>query len=149
MFGKHVELQKEEGSWPKVCVPAQVRTFYKLIICEHWSVMVKWSIINTNRNGDHFIKLCGETIWRTRSRSGFPSGILVFISGVHGRWWASGSGCGLVVLTLQLLLCLRGFSHWALRTGVGCGAEHLFKAASAVVCSAYFRLKPAEMKKCS
>lgn len=30
--------------------------------CEHCGVMVKWFIINTNANGNHFIKLLGEAV---------------------------------------------------------------------------------------
>lgn len=30
--------------------------------CEYCGVMVKWSIINTNANGNHFIELLGEAV---------------------------------------------------------------------------------------
>lgn len=67
---------------------------------------------------------------------GFWSSCLVHAGGGGPR-----GDCGLAALALQLLLCSPGGARRALRAGVGCGAEHLFKAASAaVVCSAYFRL---------
>lgn len=30
--------------------------------CEYCSVMVKWSIINTNANGNNYIKFLGEAV---------------------------------------------------------------------------------------
>lgn len=61
----------------------------------------------------------------------FPSGILVFLSGCAPR----------AALALQLpVLGPPGAALCALRAGLGRGAEHLLKAASAVVRPAYFRL---------
>lgn len=104
---------------------------------------VEWSIINTNTNGNHFMKLCGEAIWR--SRPGFCQGDF----GLHIRVGARGDGRGLAALALQFLLRPPGGARRALRAGVGGGAEHLFKAASALVRPAYFRLKGAEKQTCS
>lgn len=68
----------------------------------------------------------------------FPSGILVFLSGCAPR----------AALALQLpVLGPPGAALCALRAGLGRGAEHLLKAASAVVRPAYFRLKRADTQK--
>ena len=79
---------------------------------------------------------------------GFLSGILVFIPGVRGAMATADWG-GLAALALQFLFRPPGAARGALRAGVGRGAEYLFKAASAVVRPAYFRLKGAETQKCS
>lgn len=70
----------------------------------------------------------------------FLSGILVFIPGVRGAM-ASADWGRLAALALQFLLCPPGAARRALRAGMGRGVEYLFKAASAVVRPAYFRLK--------
>lgn len=69
----------------------------------------------------------------------FLSGILVFIPGVRGAM-ASADWGRLAALALQFLLCPPGAARRALRAGMGRGVEYLFKAASAVVRPAYFRL---------
>lgn len=62
---------------------------------------------------------------------------------------ARGDGLGLAGLALQFLLRPPGGARRALRAGMGGGAEHLFKAASALVRPAYFRLKGAEKQTCT
>lgn len=66
--------------------------------------------------------------------------VLQWDFGLHIRVGARGDGLGLAALALQFLLRPPGGARRALRAGVGGGAEHLFKAASARVRPAYFRL---------
>ena len=79
----------------------------------------------------------------------FRSGCLVAASeGALGGGGARRRLQGAALALQLLLLGPPGPAPRALRAGVRRGAEHLFKAASAVVRPAYFRLKWAETQAC-
>lgn len=88
-----------------------------------------------------------ETLWRGHLK--VKAWVLQWDFGLHIPVGARGDGLGLAALALQFLLRPPGGARRALRAGVGGGAEHLFKAASAWVRPAYFRLKGAEKQTCS
>lgn len=140
MFGKHTWNYTKTGYGQLCTCWRDILNYHNLRILKGWwSSDPSWTQI---QNGNHFMKLRGEVIRRTGQGLGFSAG---------GCWWprerALGGGGARrrpqgAALALQLLLLgPPGPAPRAPRAGVRRGAEHLFKAASAVVCPAYFRLK--------